>query len=241
MDLYLSNTQSNMMFSHSTMTQTPGLSCPMELSYSQGSEASTQSSFTYLDVCSSSPMQELEFLPCQSPFESSYDYEFSPPPSQCQYGFADAYQDVYPAANSSYVSSIPIPGSGSGYFDPFPATSALSISSSPPVQWPPQDAQLFPDPCHDIPFETTSPKPNKPFPCSDCGKSFTRSADLKRHQTSVHYPVFQDCPIADCSRKGHNGFPRKDHLLEHLRAYHHVPVPKRGASKRVAKAQYPCL
>jgi hypothetical protein len=53
------------------------------------------------------------------------------------------------------------------------------------------------------------------------------------------YPVFQDCPVADCSRKGHNGFPRKDHLLEHLRAYHHVPVPKRGASKRVAKAQYP--
>jgi hypothetical protein len=224
-----------MMFPHSAMTQTPGLSCPMEHSYSQGSEASTQSSFTYPDLCSSSPMQELEFLPCQSPFESSYDQDFSSP-CQSQYGFADTYP-----VNSSFGNSIPIPGSGSGYFDPSSlATSASSISSSPPVQWPLQDAPLFPDPCHDIPIETT-PKTNKHFPCSDCGRAFTRSADLKRHQTSVHYPVFQDCPIADCSRKGHNGFPRKDHLLEHLRAYHHVPVPKRGASKRVAKAQYQCL
>lgn len=204
----------------------------MEPSYSHGSDASTQSSFTYPDLYSSSPMQEPDLFPCPSPFESSYDYDFSPSPGQCQYGFTD----VYPAVNSSYVNSIPIPGAG--YVDHSLATSASSISSSPPVQWPPQDAQLFPDICHDIPFETTSPKSNKPFPCADCGKAFTRSADLRRHQTSVHYPVFQDCPVADCSRKGHNGFPRKDHLLEHLRAYHHVPVPKRGASKRVTKVQY---
>lgn len=233
MDMYIPNTQANMMF-QSAMPQTPnGLSCPaMEPSYSQGSESSIQSSFTYPDLCSSSQTQELDFLPCQSPFESFYDCDFVSSPSQTQY----AFPDLYPAANSSYANAIPIPRPA--YYDPSLATSASSISSSPPVQWPAHDDTVFPGFYQDVPLDT-SPKPNKPFPCTDCGKAFTRSADLKRHQTSVHYPVFQDCPMPDCARKGGNGFPRKDHLLEHLRAYHHVPVPKRGALKRVAKAR--CL
>lgn len=115
-------------------------------------------------------------------------------------------------------------------------SSLTSITTFPSKQHLPSTPQQPPN--HKPPTKLTCDRSNKPFPCADCGKAFTRSADLRRHQTSVHYPVFQDCPVADCSRKGHNGFPRKDHLLEHLRAYHHVPVPKRGASKRVAKAQY---
>ncbi|KAI2786548.1 hypothetical protein POX_g08934 [Penicillium oxalicum] len=79
-------------------------------------------------------------------------------------------------------------------------------------------------------------KPAKPFGCDACGKSFTRFADLKRHSTSVHYPVFRNCPVEHCSRKGSNGFPRQDHLVEHLRSYHHLDVPKRRAVKRSAKA-----
>ncbi|KAJ5162121.1 hypothetical protein N7492_007513 [Penicillium capsulatum] len=78
-------------------------------------------------------------------------------------------------------------------------------------------------------------KPAKPFGCDSCGKTFTRFADLKRHQSSVHFPVFRNCPVDHCSRKGSNGFPRQDHLVEHLRSYHHLDVPKRRAFKRSAK------
>ncbi|KAL4881078.1 hypothetical protein BJY04DRAFT_218596 [Aspergillus karnatakaensis] len=85
-------------------------------------------------------------------------------------------------------------------------------------------------------FSQEPPKPAKPYACDDCGKSFTRPADLKRHQTTVHYPVFQNCPVADCSRKDNNGFPRRDHLVEHLRSYHHMDVPKRRAAKRLRVA-----
>ncbi|KAL4960668.1 C2H2-type zinc finger protein [Aspergillus stella-maris] len=79
-------------------------------------------------------------------------------------------------------------------------------------------------------------QPNKPYTCPDCTKSFTRPADLKRHQSTVHYPVFQNCPVPDCSRKDSNGFPRRDHLVEHLRSYHHMDVPKRRAICRAAGA-----
>ncbi|KAJ5885192.1 hypothetical protein N7495_009702 [Penicillium taxi] len=86
------------------------------------------------------------------------------------------------------------------------------------------------DSCPDSPPATS--KPAKPFGCDQCGKSFTRFADLKRHQSSVHYPVFRNCPVGNCSRKGSNGFPRQDHLVEHLRSYHHLDVPKRRALKK---------
>lgn len=89
-----------------------------------------------------------------------------------------------------------------------------------------------PKPCHTNLFMY---RPTKPYPCDSCGKSFTRVADLKRHQSSVHNPVFRNCPVEHCSRKGSNGFPRQDHLVEHLRSYHHLDVPKRRVLKRSGK------
>ncbi|OXV07268.1 hypothetical protein Egran_04962 [Elaphomyces granulatus] len=72
----------------------------------------------------------------------------------------------------------------------------------------------------------------KAFVCEICQKGFTRPADLKRHQSTVHAPVFTDCPQDDCTRKGRNGFTRKDHLIEHARQFHRLPIKKRKCSKR---------
>lgn len=118
--------------------------------------------------------------------------------------------------------------------------SSYSGSYSSSFNFPSEDIALPSYPISEYESSADSPvpqasKPAKPFGCDHCGKSFTRFADLKRHQSSVHYPVFRNCPVEHCSRKGSNGFPRQDHLVEHLRSYHHLDVPKRGSCKRSAK------
>jgi hypothetical protein len=40
--------------------------------------------------------------------------------------------------------------------------------------------------------------------------------------------------MVSCPRKAKNGFPRRDHLIEHLRSYHHMDIPKRSVTKRKA-------
>jgi hypothetical protein len=67
--------------------------------------------------------------------------------------------------------------------------------------------------------------------CDICGRGFTRPADLKRHHVVVHSPSFTDCPIYGCTRKGPQGFTRKDHMNEHVRQFHHVDIKKRKALK----------
>lgn len=66
-----------------------------------------------------------------------------------------------------------------------------------------------------------------------CESNFSRSADLNRHYTTVHFPdpARLDCPKPRCSRKGDQGFTRQDHLTEHLRQYHGDQLPKRTSSK----------
>lgn len=65
-------------------------------------------------------------------------------------------------------------------------------------------------------------------PCLSKGK-FIRKADLQRHYDTVHRSdqTTFDCPRPNCSRKGVNGFSRKDHMIEHLRMYHGQNVEKR--------------
>ncbi|OKL58140.1 hypothetical protein UA08_06478 [Talaromyces atroroseus] len=75
-------------------------------------------------------------------------------------------------------------------------------------------------------------RPKRVPPRRHSERFFTRLADVKRHETSVHDPVPIDCPVEDCSRKGHIGFPRRDHLIEHLRTFHNKNIPKRAVTKK---------
>ncbi|KAK2747916.1 hypothetical protein FQN57_001507 [Myotisia sp. PD_48] len=64
-----------------------------------------------------------------------------------------------------------------------------------------------------------------------CNSTFSRPADLNRHQVSVHFPCRISCPEEGCARKGPLGFTRRDHLNEHLRQFHKAEVEKRTSPK----------
>jgi hypothetical protein len=206
-----------------------------------------QSPFSYTDSSSSSsyssspggmdfffygppqPIYETALCDTASPFAVSEvipDAAYSFTSSPYMYHPMQEFPPVYETSTATSVSSSASSTCGNSYdssswnnipeevpMPNYPVTSDDSGPDSPPAQ----------------------SKPAKPFGCDNCGKSFTRFADLKRHQTSVHYPVFRNCPVEHCSRKGSNGFPRQDHLVEHLRSYHHLDVPKRRALKRSVK------
>ncbi|BCS29219.1 C2H2-type zinc finger protein [Aspergillus puulaauensis] len=160
---------------------------------------------------------------------SVIDYPLSQPafePSSLDSGHFFEYMS--PTFNPAFTHTPePLPLMDTPTSFPMSATSGFS-----PTSMPVEQSMFSPI---DISQEPIS-RPAKPYACDDCGKSFTRPADLKRHQTTVHYPVFQNCPVSDCSRKDGNGFPRRDHLVEHLRSYHHLDVPKRRAAKRLKVA-----
>ncbi|KAH7412018.1 hypothetical protein DE146DRAFT_751160 [Phaeosphaeria sp. MPI-PUGE-AT-0046c] len=66
--------------------------------------------------------------------------------------------------------------------------------------------------------------------------NFTRLADLQRHQSTVHgmgTPEFP-CTVPRCNRVADKGFTRRDHLVEHLRNFHHMDIPKRRPGERSA-------
>ncbi|KMU74454.1 hypothetical protein CISG_04525 [Coccidioides immitis RMSCC 3703] len=67
-----------------------------------------------------------------------------------------------------------------------------------------------------------------------CESSFSRPADLSRHQVSVHFRdgVMLDCPKPRCTRKGDQGFSRQDHLIEHLRQFHCMKLAKRTSKSQ---------
>ncbi|KAK1920025.1 hypothetical protein P3342_002321 [Pyrenophora teres f. teres] len=42
------------------------------------------------------------------------------------------------------------------------------------------------------------------------------------------------CSVPRCNRVGDKGFTRRDHLVEHLRNFHHIDIPKRRPGERSA-------
>ncbi|KAI9925614.1 hypothetical protein MW887_005996 [Aspergillus wentii] len=192
---------------------------PMERANSTSSELS----FSFSD---SFPPYDygVEELPCSQPALDQFPYF---PPSSPY-----AMQDFSPP--SPYTLSEFSPPSNTSF--PFPVASSYSSFYEPLLPWTPScdEVQMprFAPVAGDSPPEQS--RPVKPFACEECGRAFTRSADLRRHQSSVHYPVYQDCPMPDCPRKNGRGFPRRDHLNEHLRSSHHVHVPKRRRLTKTA-------
>jgi hypothetical protein len=67
-----------------------------------------------------------------------------------------------------------------------------------------------------------------------CGKTFTRSTDLKRHVDTVHFPKnWFWCPIPNCNRSfdcaSPKPFPRKDKRNAHCRKVHEIEVADSAA------------
>jgi len=61
---------------------------------------------------------------------------------------------------------------------------------------------------------------HSPWVCK-CGKTFSRLDDLKRHANSYKRTTKHPCPY--CSKfRDERAFPRKDHLAQHIRNYHHI-------------------
>ncbi|OJJ48695.1 hypothetical protein ASPZODRAFT_130807 [Penicilliopsis zonata CBS 506.65] len=214
------------------MASNPIYCPPMQPSYSTGSEGSLQFSFSYPDVYASSLGESDMPSPQSSPHQSSMLAPSSPFDQAESYYFdlTTASLGLPPQSPASLESQMSLPyDTQARWPQGWEADLLLLPSSSSPssVSYLAEAADLPPGP--------SSSKPPKPYTCTTCGRSFTRSADQKRHQSSVHYPVYQDCPIEDCPRKGINGFPRRDHLMEHIRSFHNIDVPKRVASKRVTK------
>ncbi|CAO2650148.1 Nn.00g014400.m01.CDS01 [Neocucurbitaria sp. VM-36] len=74
------------------------------------------------------------------------------------------------------------------------------------------------------------------IPSCTSSANFTRLADLQRHQSTVHGVGTPDypCTVPRCNRVGDKGFTRRDHLVEHLRNFHHIDIPKRRPGERSA-------
>ncbi|RAH44299.1 C2H2-type zinc finger protein [Aspergillus brunneoviolaceus CBS 621.78] len=223
------------MYAMSAMSP-PMLECPpMEHSYSTSSEESMQSTLGYMGHPSLYGMVGTEMSFVQPTYEpSSYD---STPFSSPQTVASSTFDMYYPSNNNTFTASPMVysPEAYSFHQLPIPASSF----PVPNIEWIPTQSSPNPEVVYSPveSYETLdASKPVKPYTCEDCNKAFTRPADLKRHQTSVHNPVFQDCPVQECLRKDGNGFPRRDHLIEHLRSFHHWDVPKRRAAKRAKTA-----
>ncbi|OCL12357.1 hypothetical protein AOQ84DRAFT_285363, partial [Glonium stellatum] len=47
------------------------------------------------------------------------------------------------------------------------------------------------------------------------------------------------CPVQDCLRVKERGFSRRDYLIDHLRSYHEMEIPKRSPRQCTAQSNIP--
>ncbi|KAL2014847.1 hypothetical protein VTN00DRAFT_2372 [Thermoascus crustaceus] len=202
------------------MSYTAGCSSAMKLSYSTSSNESMQSS-------SSSGIHTNGY---PAVYSSLGEWGVSPAPLPLEQFYGGESAGHYDPQGWNVIDTFDYPDPSPSYF---PAEIQTQMGYNPQDSWNQNIdravASSYIQGLGDPP--ESSDKGAKPFQCDDCGRSFTRLADLRRHSSSVHYPVFQNCPVPNCSRKGTNGFPRKDHLIEHMRSYHHKNIAKRSVSK----------
>ncbi|KAF9891750.1 hypothetical protein FE257_003231 [Aspergillus nanangensis] len=218
------------MFSQYTMSPSASSCPPMEQTFSNSSEFSMQSSPAYFDMYLENDLELFRQASNSSVYPSSSASSFSS-------SYPSSYEQSYfPPTRAVAVAPALYPMDTSnqhlGNTQCFPAlqnswTSSPVTQLANPIEI--EDPLMAAEPQYSFP---QSSKVIKPYLCV-CGKAFTRPADLKRHEASVHNPVYQDCPVDGCLRKEANGFPRRDHLIEHLRSYHQWDVPKRRVIKRV--------
>lgn len=199
-----------------------------------------QSAFGYFDntmytmAATDLPMTQPSFEP--SSYEStSFTSSVNSSPFNAYYNFTPSLMYSPEAYTFLQTQTPPVPVSGGEWVAPQSTTPSTEVVYSPEETCDALDNSRYgfrPNRKFSDRNLIDLSRPVKPFSCRDCGKAFTRPADLKRHHTSVHNPVFQDCPVQECLRKDGNGFPRRDHLIEHLRSFHHWDVPKRRTTKR---------
>ncbi|KAH7093751.1 hypothetical protein FB567DRAFT_180163 [Paraphoma chrysanthemicola] len=185
-----------------------------------------------------------------SPVMSGYNYSS---PGQGNYNYATAsYQTSIPQYTQAQVNQYyaqyqcyppqPYQIIPDYYAQPIPTAHTAFPQASPGAydpQWVGQSENL------DVSV-TTSQTPSRSnsrtknwtcdIPSCTSSANFTRLADLQRHQSTVHgvgTPEFP-CTVPRCNRIGDKGFTRRDHLVEHLRNFHHIDIPKRRPGERSA-------
>jgi hypothetical protein len=68
------------------------------------------------------------------------------------------------------------------------------------------------------------------YRCNDCDAGFSRLDVLKRHRDQ-HLANQKKYSCSHCKRwRAPNGFARKDHLIQHLRNYHHIDADDSGVA-----------
>jgi len=128
---------------------------------------------------------------------------------------------------------------GRSYELPTPTSNATDIIDKSSGYEIPQDDMDPPDSTSLSNPRSQQSKKGWKCPERDCTvKPFARKADMQRHQDQVHRRAkleLHDCWVAHCTRRGpgpRGAFGRKDHLLEHLRNYHNLQIPKRPLGGR---------
>ncbi|KAF2267145.1 hypothetical protein CC78DRAFT_91801 [Lojkania enalia] len=187
-----------------------------------------------------------------NPFPSAYNPQSVPQYTQAYINSHYQQWGSYPPApywvideygRQTYFAVAPTyPPNLAPHFPSFPPSgqSLNHTSTVPNILAPPQDEETLRRRRSRSDRRSRSRTPSRTWTCDypNCTSTanFTRLADLQRHQSTVHAsgPPGYPCYVPRCSRVGDKGFTRRDHLVEHLRNFHHLNIDKRKQGERTA-------